>query len=190
MAETLAAIRFRVIKITTTDFSEPPKVSEESLWEGTDIDELSIKYPPSEIWGADKLSHSELEDGYIRFNYRFERQTEENGAWEEIEDPRRRLTPISAYELEIQAENQRLFPEAAEGDYLFNKEPLIEEDFNEEPCTPWEPSGAQIQCFNCYDEGCEHCECETLEAVVKTKHQPRFPRLQWLWQRVVAEFWG
>ena len=102
-----ATTTYRVVSTTTVGFVDP-KVTESIKWEGTDIDELSVEYPPSSIFGADPLSHSEIEDGFIRTDHRFEHFVD--GIWVEIDDPRRRLTPTTALELEIDAENRRLFP--------------------------------------------------------------------------------
>lgn len=110
---------YRVIQILTNDFGaynfgEPSDVTETIKWSGTDLDVLSIQYPPSQIMFADPLGHSEIEDGLIRYDYRFERQCED-GSWEKISDPRRRLTPITDHERAIDAENRRRFP----GDHSF-----------------------------------------------------------------------
>jgi hypothetical protein len=108
----------RVVKSTTNDFGPFNAagfrdVVTEIVWKGSDIDELSREYPPSEVFDADPLGHSEIEDGFIRFDYKFERQIAAN-SWEEIDDPRRRITPVTEREQEIDAENRRLFP----GDYF------------------------------------------------------------------------
>jgi hypothetical protein len=102
---------------------------------------LSKQYPPSEIFGADPLGHSEIEGGHIRFDYKFERLVE--GEWQEIDDPRVRLTPMTALEREIDAENRRLFPGdfEQEGDY---------EDYG-------------YNCEDCQDRGCEQCMPEFVE---------------------------
>ena len=105
--------QYRVIQIVTNDF-EGGKKTEEPIWQGEDIDALSRKHPPSEIFGADSLKHNEFEDGWIRNDFRFERQLED-GTWEECPDPRRRLSHgRSDLEREVEAENRRLFP----GDYI------------------------------------------------------------------------
>lgn len=108
--------QYRVIKVTTNDFGaynygKPSEIDEQVVWQGSDTDELSRQYPPSKVFGADPLGHSEIEDGLIRFDYRYERL--EGDAWVKIDDPRRRLTPMTAVEREIDAENRRLYP----GDY-------------------------------------------------------------------------
>jgi hypothetical protein len=99
---------YRVIKTTTVGFGDEAKQTDEVVWQGSDTDELSRQYPPSEIFGADRLGHSEIEGGHIRFDCRFERL--EGEAWVEIKDPRRRITPMTAVEREIDAENRRLYP--------------------------------------------------------------------------------
>lgn len=107
-------VTYRVIVTTVNDFlSDDDSVSESIFWEGIDTDQLSRDYPPSEIFGADKLDHREIEDGYIRTDFRFERQTGD-GSWEACDDPRRRITPMTAMERAIDAENRRDFP----GDYI------------------------------------------------------------------------
>lgn len=110
-------VQYRVVKVTTDSFGKYTQgkasdVVREIIWQGSDTAELSRQYPPSEIFGADPLSHSEIEDGLIHFDYRFEHQVED-GSWKRIKDPRRRLTPVTTLEREIDAENRRLFP----GDY-------------------------------------------------------------------------
>ncbi len=114
---TQTTTRFRVIQILTNDFGAynngtPSKVTETTKWEGDDIVELSKQFPPSEIYGADPLDHSEIEDGLIRYDYRFEQFID--GQWTEIEDPRvRQRSAPTALERAIDAENRRLYP----GDY-------------------------------------------------------------------------
>jgi len=120
---------YRVVSITTIGFADP-KVSESVVWEGTDTDELSVEYPPSDIFGADPLGHSEIEDGLIRTSHRFEKLVDDE--WVKIDDPRRRLTPVTALEREIDAENRRLFP----GDFIEDEDPL---------------------CYPCGDRGCYEC---------------------------------
>jgi hypothetical protein len=110
-------ITLRVIKITESDFVAPgvqkPEVTEQTVWEGNDVRELSRQFPPSNIEGADELGHHEIESGFIRFDHRFERL--QGGRWAKISDPRVRLDPaLSEAEEAIDAENRRLFP----GDFL------------------------------------------------------------------------
>lgn len=137
---------YRVIRITTNDFGKfnngsESKIDEAVLWEGTDTVKLSEKYPPSEIMFADPLSHSEIEDGLIRTDYRFERQLED-GSWEKINDPRQRVTPMTEMEREIDDENRRLFP----GDYITEDE----DDYDDFEGT--------YSCDSCQDLGCHLCE--------------------------------
>jgi len=140
----------RVVTTTKTGFVDP-NVSETTVWQGTDVDKLSRQFPPSEIWGADPLGHKEIEDGWIRWDTRFERLLED-GTWEKIDDPRRRLTPLTDLEREIDAENRRLFP----GDYLTDDDDdgydsyddSYEDDYDLEP----------YDCDDCHDYGCERCE--------------------------------
>ena len=107
----------RVVQSTTNDFGPhngtgPQRVDTKVIWQGSDIDELSREYPPSQIFGADPLGHNEIEDGLIRLDYSFESQTGEDSC-EKIDDPRRSITPMTETEREIDAENRCLYP----GDY-------------------------------------------------------------------------
>lgn len=116
-AATNGQITLRVIKVTESDFVAPgalrPEVTEQTVWEGNDVRELSRQFPPSNIMGADELGHHEIEDGWIRFDHRFERL--QGGRWVKISDPRIRLDPaLTEDEEAIDAENRRLFP----GDFL------------------------------------------------------------------------
>lgn len=104
------ATQYRVIKILTAFGPGGPK--EETIWEGSDIIALSKQYPPSNIFGADPLGHHEIEDGWIRWDHRFE--SFQDGKWTECPDPRRRISAeLSQLERDIDAENRRDFP----GDY-------------------------------------------------------------------------
>jgi hypothetical protein len=158
-------IHYRVIEILTNDFGAHnhghlSKVDETTKWSGTDLEELSLTYPPSNIFGADPLGHSEIEDGLIRYDYRFEQQSED-GTWEKIDDPRRRITPVTSLELEIDAENRRLFP----GDYITDDEegeydeygPYCCDNCRDRGCEECDPSP---DCSNCGDRGCEQCDPE------------------------------
>lgn len=79
------------------------------VWKGESIEELSKKYPPSQIMGADDLGYHQIEDGWIRWDHRFERKVD--GDWQKIEDPRVRLnSSMSSLEAAIDEENRRLFP--------------------------------------------------------------------------------
>lgn len=150
---------YRVIAILSNDFGaynhgSPSKKDETIKWSGTDLDALSREYPPSDIFGADPLDHSEIEDGLIRYDYRFERQSE-GGSWQEIDDPRRRITPLTSLEREIDAENRRLFP----GDYI------TEDDDDQYSCDNCRDAGCSQcdpspDCSNCDDRGCEQCDPE------------------------------
>ena len=111
----MSTTNYQVIMILTNDFGAynrglPSQVEESVTWSGSDLDALSRKFPPSEIYRADPLGHVEIEDGLIRFDYRYERQIED-GSWEEISDPRRRITPITDFEREIDEENRFLYPD-------------------------------------------------------------------------------
>lgn len=108
--------QYRVVATTTVGFVDP-KVTTAVKWEGSDTDELSREFPPSDIFGADDLFQKEIEDGLISTRFTFEQQLED-GSWEEIDDPRRRLTPMTDLELVIDAENRRDFP----GDYITEDE--------------------------------------------------------------------
>ena len=104
----------RVVSIHTDDHATPSKITETIKWSGEHVDDLEDEYPPSAIFGADPLGHREIENGWLRWDYRFE-ELEDNGDWTQIDDPRevgkRELTDI---EREIEAQNRRDFP----GDYL------------------------------------------------------------------------
>ena len=148
---------YRVIAVLTNDFGaynhgHPSKVDETIKWSGTDLDELNRQCPPSEIWGADSLGHSEIEDGLIRYDYRFERQSDD-GSWEEIDDPRRRITPVTEYERAIDEENRRLFP----GDYITECSTCGYDD-----CQCQDDHG--YDCDNCRDAGCSRCDYEYPES--------------------------
>lgn len=126
---TFTATTIRVIEIMITDFGLRSygilsEITETVKWLGTDINELSRLYPPSKVFGADPLGRSEIEDGLIRYSYRFERQSED-GSWVAIDDPRRRLTPMSEFECAVDAENRRDFP----GDFLD-----VCQDCGRDPC--------------------------------------------------------
>lgn len=146
---------YRVIAILTNDFGaynhgHPSKVDETIKWSGTDLDELSRQYPPSNIFGADPLGHSEIEDGLIRYDYRFERQRGD-GSWETIDDPRRRITPMTALDREIDAENRRLYP----GDFITGDDC----DCGSSRCPDCNPQDYdQYYCDNCRDAGCSQCD--------------------------------
>lgn len=142
---TVTATSYRVIKTTTVGFGEDAVHTQQVVWQGTDTKALSKQYPPSEIFGADPLGHSEIEGGHIRFNYRFEKLVGDE--WREIDDPRVRLSPMTALEREIDAENRRLFP----GD--FEQEDTYEDydDYLDD---------AGYMCEHCHDAGCSHCEPE------------------------------
>lgn len=133
--------KYRVIEILVNEFSsEKPK--ESVKWEGSDVLELSKKYPPSEIFGADELSQHGIEGGSVRWSYRFE--IEIDGLWVPIVDPRVRLkSGLSDLERAIDAENRRDFPgdfvEYDEDDYFDTPEDY---DDDEEDWEGWdEPSG-------------------------------------------------
>jgi hypothetical protein len=144
---------YRVIEILTNDFGmhnhgHSSKVDETIKWSGTDIKKLSRQYPPSNIFGADPLGHSEIEDGLIRYDYRFECQTED-GSWEKIDDPRRRITPMTSLEREIDAENRRDFP----GDYITSDCERCG-DYGCDECE--DPD--RVDCTSCDDYGCARCD--------------------------------
>ena len=86
------------------------KSTTSTVWQGETIEELSLRYPPSEIFGADKLDQFTCSD--LVKNYQFEQFTA--GEWVVIDDPRVRLTPETEFERLIDAENRRLYP----GDYI------------------------------------------------------------------------
>ena len=145
----------RVVSTTTIGFVDP-RVDETVIWQGTDTDQLSREFPPSEIWGADPLGHKEIEDGWIRTDTRFERQLE-NGSWEEIDDPRCRLTPMTELEREIDAENRRLFP----GDYITDDDCGRCGGYGCDECEDPYPEEPEYDCDYCRDFGCPSCEPES-----------------------------
>lgn len=119
---------YRVVKTTSDHFGEfnhgsEVKRLEQELWKGSDTSELSKQYPPSEIFGADPLSHSEIEDGLIRFDYDFQELQE--GEWVTISDPRiRHQAGLTELEREIDAENRRRYP----GDFV-DEEPDYDDHY-------------------------------------------------------------
>jgi hypothetical protein len=110
--------KYRVLKVTSNHFGEfnhgtDPERSESELWSGSDTSELSRRFPPSEVFGADPLGHSEIEDGLIRFDHEFQELRE--GEWVTIADPRvRQQQGMTVLEREQDAENRRLYP----GDFI------------------------------------------------------------------------
>ena len=143
MSSTLVQ-RCRVIATTTTGFSDPQIVTTVK-WEGTDTDELSRAYPPSNILFADPFDQKELEDGYIITRFSFVQQLAD-GSWKSINDPRRRLTPITDIERAIDEENRRLFP----GDYITECQ-----DCGYSDCRCEEN---RVDCISCNDQGCAECD--------------------------------
>lgn len=137
---TATVTRIRVVCTTVDDFKKENRPSESVVWDGYDIRDLSVKFPPSDIFGADPLGYSQIEDGHIRTSYRFE-QLMPCGTWETIDDPRVRLTPVMATERAIDAENRRDFP----GDYVTE-----EDDYDGYDDGPY--------CHNCNDHGCRQCD--------------------------------
>lgn len=162
MNTTTAATMYRVVATTRTGFTDE-RVDVSFPWTGTDIDELSRLYPPSDIFGADPLFHHEIEDGFIRTDYKFEQKLF-NGSWVEIHDPRRRLTPMTALERAIDAENRRDFP----GDYITEDCtacgdygcPECDGDPYGPDCTKCNDDGCDkcMNCIDCHDYGCAKCD--------------------------------
>jgi hypothetical protein len=140
--------RYRVLATTTVGFVDP-KVDTIVKWEGADTDELSREYPPSDIMFADPFDQKEIEDGFIITRFTFEHQLAD-GSWEQIDDPRRRLTPITAYERAIDAENRRLFP----GDYITEDECGC----GQQGCPDCDPNDHSVDCTSCNDYGCAKCD--------------------------------
>ena len=138
---TMTTTSYRVVRTTKVGFGEDAELSQDSVWQGADTKVLSKMYPPSEIFGADELGHSEIEGGHIRFDYTFEQLVE--GKWHRIDDPRVRLTPVTDLEREIDAENRRLFP----GDF----EQDDPDDYND---------FYGYYCDTCHNHGCSECEPE------------------------------
>lgn len=103
---------YRVVKTTITGFGPDAHTDEDIVWQGTNTEMLSEVYPPSQIFGADPLGHTEIEDGFIRINFAFQQLVDDE--WRKIADPRVRRTPPTALERAIDAENRRNFP----GDYI------------------------------------------------------------------------
>ena len=116
--------QYRVHKITKMDSDE---VSKDLVWSGTDTDDLSRRFPPSKIWGADPLGYSQIEGGMIEISYLYECSEDEGQTWQTCEDPRRRITPVTELEMEIDAENRRRFP----GDF-------IEDEYDEDDDGGWD----------------------------------------------------
>jgi hypothetical protein len=142
--------QYRVIGTTTTGFVDP-KIDTFVKWEGTDTDELSREYPPSDIMFADPLDQKELEGGFIITRFTFEQQLED-GSWEQIDDPRRRLTPVTAYERAIDAENRRLFP----GDYITDDDTDEYDDYDVPDYSYDEQE--HYNCVDCHDHGSAVCD--------------------------------
>lgn len=109
---------YRVVKITTDDFKDGKK-TEKVIWQGTGVSVLNAKHRRSEVFGADDLKHHEIEDGWIRFGFRFERQSD-GGEWVECDDPRPKSAFMTALEREIDSENRRLYPGDYENDYDYD----------------------------------------------------------------------
>lgn len=144
--------RYRVVATTTTGFVDP-KIDTTVKWEGTDTDELSREYPPSDIMFADPLDQKEIEDGFIITRFTFEQQLAD-GSWEQIDDPRRRLTPMTDYERAIDEENRRLFP----GDYITECQDCGYDDCQ---CDDY-----SVNCTSCDDHGCAKCDPNWCRACV------------------------
>lgn len=111
----LEQTEYRVVEKLKNLFAQQGKeTTEKVIWQGTDLHALSTKYPPSEIWGADRLSRTEAEDGYLVWTFRFERKLP-GKEWEECDDPRHRVVTQQQLEIEREADayNRRMFP----GDY-------------------------------------------------------------------------
>ncbi len=107
--------RYRIVQVTKNDFAPgDTKVTSSVVWEGTDIRELSMKHPPSQVFGADDLGHHEIEDGFVRWDSHFEKLVNEQ--WVRCDDPRIRGLNREFADLEdaIDEENRRMFP----GDYM------------------------------------------------------------------------
>lgn len=117
---------YQVMKVTATGFGAEAATTE-VVWEGTDLDELSSRFPRSKVMGADELGHHEIEDGYIRWDHRFQMRAQA-GEWQEIEDPRHAVRDArqAALEAAIDAENRRNFPGDFDGD--FDNSDFSEED--------------------------------------------------------------
>lgn len=139
--------RYRVVATTTTGFIDP-KVDTTVKWKGTDTDELSRAYPPSDIMFADPFDQKEIEGGLIITRFTFEQQLAD-GPWEEINDPRRRLTPITDYERAIDEQNRHMYP----GDYITSDCDRCGDHGCDECQNPY-----QVDCTSCDDYGCAKCD--------------------------------
>lgn len=142
MTSATAATTYRVVSTTRTGNDSS---TSSIVWTGADLRQLSTQYPPSDILGADPLGHSEIEDGHIRMDYTFEQLV--GGHWQEIEDPRVRVTPVTATERAISAELRRQFPGdfiTGEDDYPYGQGPYDEDD-------------QLYYCSSCKDAGCPQC---------------------------------
>lgn len=158
----------QAVTTTQTGFIDP-QVDKTVVWQGTDTNELSLEFPPSDIWGADPLGCKQLEDGFIQIRTHFEKQLDD-GSWEEIDDPRRRVTPMTEIEQAIDQENRRLFP----GDYATDDEcdrcggygceecdsPYNEPRYYCDSCRDQGCSLCSYGCESCQDDGCERCQPE------------------------------
>lgn len=151
MNATTATQQYRVLATTTTGFVDP-KVDTTVKWQGTDTDELSRLYPPNNVFGADQLFQKEIEGGFIIIRFTFEKQLEDS-SWEEIDDPRRRLTPMIDLERAIDAENRRDFP----GDYITEDDEDEYDDYDQSDYD-YDDDEYQPFCTNCDDSGCAECE--------------------------------
>ena len=94
--------------------SHGARSDDEIIWTGSRLDELSSAYPPSDVMGADQLERSEVDGGLIVISYEFQQRMTDRDEWIKIDDPRRRLTPVTPTERAIDKENRRLYP----GDYI------------------------------------------------------------------------
>lgn len=94
------------------------------IWQGESANELSRKYPPSEIFGADPLDLFSCSD--FSKTYHFERRVGDE--WAKIDDPRVRTTPLTEREEAIDAENRRLYP----GDYLDESDDEVSEAYDQD----------------------------------------------------------
>jgi hypothetical protein len=151
-------LKYRVIKLTSIGAGDNAKHTREIIWQGSDIDELSRSYPPSQIFGADPLGYSEIEGGHIRFTYHFERYMPEGEGWFAVEDPRRRITPTTQLEREIDAENRRLYP----GDYE-QEDPYEDyEDYDYQPPLDFEPEDLEVEPEPCDKCGMNPCFCDMI----------------------------
>lgn len=88
------------------------------------LTELNRDYPLSRVYGADKLSHKEIEDGFVRWDYTFFKSSDDLN-WITCSDPRSYTDrELTEWERAIDEENRRLYP----GDFSDEYDDMYEDD--------------------------------------------------------------